>query len=128
MSLCVCVRVCVWGVFVKAGKPPWHTYGCLLTNAVLIWRGRQKEMNSDPQRDSTVHVGSVDGGFVCVCVHGCEDVCSLCPSVSGSVHDVHTNEGFGYTPLLEGLHFCISVNVCFCLDEKDIRGRRGTGN
>lgn len=40
---------------------------------------------------------------MCLCVHACEHVCSLCLSISPSVHDVHTNEGFGYTPLLSGL-------------------------
>ena len=54
-----------------------------------------------------------------MCVCACEHVCSLCLSVSSSVHDVHTNEGFGYTPLLSGLllvhkckHVCVRVRLC----------------
>lgn len=55
-----------------------------------------------------------------MCVHVCKHVCSLCLSVCPSVHDVHTNEGFGYTPSLSGLlhvhkckHACLRTRVCF---------------
>lgn len=53
-----------------------------------------------------------------VCVHVCKHVCSLRLSVSPSVHHVHTNEGFGYTPSLSGLlhvHKFKNVLVCVCV-------------
>lgn len=51
---------------------------------------------------------------MCVCVHGCEHVCSLCFSNSPCVHDVHTNEGFVYTPLLSGL-LLVGAHVALCV-------------
>lgn len=50
---------------------------------------------------------------LCVYVQACEHVCSLCLSISPGVHDVHTNEGLGYTPLLSGL--CVSASMCVCV-------------
>lgn len=67
-------------------------------------------MNSDPHRDSAVHVEFVSFFFFffpCACARAREHVCSLCFSISPGVHDVHTNERFGYTPLLSGLSVCL---------------------
>lgn len=84
-------------------------------------------MNSDPHRDSTVHeCVRLACSCMCVFVHACEHVCSLCLSVPPSVHDVHTNEGFSNTPLLSVV---LLVPVCVCVHEKAGQiGRRGTGN
>lgn len=57
VCVCVCVHVCAYGEGVKATEPPWHTYGCLSTDGGIDLEGKkQTEMNSDPQRYSTVHV------------------------------------------------------------------------
>lgn len=57
-----------------------------------------------------------------VCEHGCEHVYSLCFSDSPRVHHVHTNERFGYAPLLSGLllvgmhmWLCVCVSVWWIL-------------
>lgn len=55
--VCLCMCVCAYGEGVKATEPPWHTYGCLSTDGGIDLEGKkQTEMNSDPQRYSTVHV------------------------------------------------------------------------
>lgn len=51
VRVCGCVYVCVC-----LGSLPGTLTAVCRPTGVLIRRGRQTEMNSDPQRDSTVHV------------------------------------------------------------------------
>ncbi len=67
--VCVCVCVCLGRVW-RLGSLPGTLMAVCRPTGVLIWRGRQTEMNSDPQRNSTVHVWvwKVFCERVCMCV------------------------------------------------------------
>lgn len=71
---CVHAYVCLRRVW-RLGSLPGTLKAVCRPMRVLIWRGRQTEMNSDLQRDSTVHVW-VCKVYVCVCLCVTECVCA----------------------------------------------------
>lgn len=119
-----CVRVCVCAFLGRVwslGSLPGTLTAVCRPTGVLIWRGQadRNEFWSTQGLHGARLSACVCAHFfflsVCVTVCVCEHVCSLCLSASPSLHDVHTNEGFGYTPLLSGLvQKCVFLCMCVC--------------